>query len=730
MSFNTSNIQSDTFSGVYSISAPIHYVDGIPISNNAGNLKLGDESNTIVECLELQSGTSVSGPLGEFDLVQTTGIIAQAGEGEEIIIYGPLNMQDKALKNLYRLTLAGNVSGNNNQLLGADVNGNLQWTERVDGSQWSNYPALIDVDLNDKAINNLQALTVSNGAGTNGQVLSVDGSGFAVWKDDVNASLWSNYPAGSEVDVANYGLSNVSYLTLANGVGGLENQVLSVDAVGALKWKTDANDVANWSNYNAVSTVNLGAQSLNGAYDKGEGINVITDFLMNNNSITGVNNIGASLVQSTNLESTNAAIGNITSVQSITGNIFVGGFTINKLNNITLGDAGVVGLENQVISVNSSGSLVWKDDANDASQWATFDAVQDVNMNNFSLNSVNNINCQKIECVYALENVLYVSPNGSDSGKGNIESPYATIQHAITAYELSGSTVYSYIMIMAGNYAENLTITKKINLVGLATSPFSASVGCCVNGNISINIGTNGGDMFNNAVNISGLLVSGQVSFTSTANSILNLDNCFIYSPNNTSGRGLYFNPSSTNSRLRITNTQINSGGTTGLDPLIEITSVSSVTMNNCIFSAKGLQNVLKFSGTATCDTINVVKFENSNTGANVPALVEISATVSGTYTFSNCGFLYSSTTSKSSNANASGILSSSSSGNNQIVVLYCSFFLFGTSSVQNYAIQDANFGTAQAMIVIYYMSSASLQNAFAIHAILNTNKFQLQIVS
>ena len=625
MSFNTSNIQADTFTGSVSVSAPIHYVAGIPISNNTGNLKLGDVDNAVVECLELESGTSVTAPLGEFDLVQTSGLISQAGLGEPIQVSGSLNL-------------------------------------------------------------------------------------------------------------SNYALNNVESLTLANGATGAVNQVLSVGATGALFWKTDsAGDVSQWATFPAVSTVNLGAQSLTGTYDK-TGINVITDFLMNGNNINN-----ATFVTS----------------QFIGGNTGFFG-SINNLRTLSLYD-GSTPTSGQVLSVGATGALVWKTDANDVANWATFNAVQDVNINNFALNSVQsisgydelisiddsinmnfndiysiqNVSCGKILCDYRPDNTYYVSSNGSNtSGIGNIEAPFLTIQQAIDVAETDINNTYKYIVVLAGNYVENLTITKKINLVGMGSSPYNCSVGCCVSGNISVNIGNNGGDMFNNCCNISGLLISGQVSFTSTENSILNMNNCYIYSNDDVSGRALYFNPSSVNSRLKITNCQFISGGTTGLNPLVEITSVSSVLMNACYFSAKGLQNVLKFSGSATCDTINTVKFESSNTGANVPAVVEISATVSGTYTFSNCGFIYNSTTSKAGNSSASGILSSSASGNNQIVILYCSFFLFGTSSSLNYAVQDANFGTAQSMIVLYYMNGASLQNAFAIHGVLNTTKFQLQVVS
>ena len=76
MSFNTSYIQADTLSAGVSMSAPIHYVDSIPISkNNAGNLNLGSNDYSIVECLTLTAGTQVGAPAGVFDAVSTGEII-------------------------------------------------------------------------------------------------------------------------------------------------------------------------------------------------------------------------------------------------------------------------------------------------------------------------------------------------------------------------------------------------------------------------------------------------------------------------------------------------------------------------------------------------------------------------------------------------------------------------------------------------------------------------------
>jgi hypothetical protein len=208
----------------------------------------------------------------------------------------------------------------------------------------------------------------------------------------------------------------------------------------------------------------------------------------------------------------------------------------------------------------------------------------------------------------------------------------------------------------------------------------------------------------------------------------LNIDNSYIYSKNDASGRCIYFNPSAPSSRLRLYNSNFVSGGTSGADPLIEITSTSLVNMYSCQFTAKGIQNCLLFSGTATCDGIYNSRFECSSTSGSVAPLVAVTATVTGTYSFVNTGFVYSSTADKSGNPNASGIWSSSV-GNNRIIVLYCSFFLLGTTTA-NYAVQDTYFGTAYAMACLYYMNGASLNNAFSIHAVQNVNKFQLQVVS
>jgi hypothetical protein len=262
----------------------------------------------------------------------------------------------------------------------------------------------------------------------------------------------------------------------------------------------------------------------------------------------------------------------------------------------------------------------------------------------------------------------------------------------------------------------------------MGSSQFSASVGCVISGSITINLNSNG-DLFNNTVNISGFMIGSTVSFLSTENSILNMDNCYIYTDDGSSGRGLYFNPTCVNSRLRLTNTHIVSGGSSGLDPLLEITKVGNLIMNNCVLSAKGAQNCLKFSATATCDTIANCKFESSTTSTTAPAIVSINTSASNTFSFGQCLFSYSSTANKSASAVSSGICADSTSGNPNIVVLNSFFSLAGTNG-SNFVIQDLQHGTPLTAIKLHYGNSSSLGNAQSIRGSNNTTKFLLNTIS
>jgi hypothetical protein len=331
---------------------------------------------------------------------------------------------------------------------------------------------------------------------------------------------------------------------------------------------------------------------------------------------------------------------------------------------------------------------------------------------------------------------VWVSPAGNDTSAmtyPSINNPFLTIQTAVDYCQTltTADNTYRYIHIMGGSYTENVNIYKKMYLIGEAQTSQSASVGCSINGTVTIAVDANGGDIFNNGVHLSGLLINGWIDNSTNVNHMLILENVYIYAPNDASGRALYHNSTATNSRLKLWNCQLISGGSSGLDPLLEIASSSQVSMNYVSMSAKGNQSCVLMTTTATCDSINNCKFENSNSaGLTAQPIVKITANVSGTYTFSNCAFIYSNASVKTANPNASGILNQNTSGNNTILSLYNTFILAGTNTNNNYAIQDINHASPTQMICLYYMSGATPNLAFAIHGNNNQNKFQLVPVS
>ena len=349
---------------------------------------------------------------------------------------------------------------------------------------------------------------------------------------------------------------------------------------------------------------------------------------------------------------------------------------------------------------------------------------------NASITGINEITCSTLEgdiinIKQRSNKLLYVSSTTSAGAyqDGQILTPYATIQQALDYINANYDGTFYYIQLQTGVYSESFTITKKCFIQGLGNSTYDDGVGCQITGTITVNIpGT--GDMYNNCFNMSGVLLSGYINNISNGDTCLNLRNVYIYSHNS----AIIHDPSGL-SRLRIIDCYFNSVNTASTDPLLDIRTGSYLFMSNSQFSAKGEQSCLAMSNTAICDTISQCKFECSSASASVKPLVLITGITSATYTLVNCGFLYSVATNKSANAFASGIYNTSATGNNTIISLYNTFYLLGTT-VANYAIKDQEAGTARAMIALYFQSSASLQNAYAIQGTLNVNKFSMQAVA
>ena len=133
-----------------------------------------------------------------------------------------------------------------------------------------------------------------------------------------------------------------------------------------------------------------------------------------------------------------------------------------------------------------------------------------------------------------LNNIYYVSSTGLNfQNNGSITSPYKTIQFAIGIVEALTAVdgQFRYIFLAGGTYAENLTITQPLAIIGLSQGSNSAIEGCYIQGNITLNMNNTTVSMNQNNIIVSSVLIDGSIiNTTSTANSRLIMSNCYVYS--------------------------------------------------------------------------------------------------------------------------------------------------------------------------------------------------------
>ena len=688
-----------------------------------------------------QSSLSVEPPF-----LMSTDSISAYSSGQFIEFQSPISFSGTSgiINNVQTISTLTNGAGNENQVL-TSRDGQTIWADPSGGnaSEWSQYPSTQTLNMANNDIvgiktleglegnfisvvpdivmsnSGIQGLRDIENMSTNvigcrsnftldvGKTLKADIINASNAGGDINLATNINFSSGGiisnitqlggsgDIDVTHSldlqfnDLKNVSKLGNPYSGFGTAGQFLMSNGTQPMSW-ADAPSAQNWSSYAANSTLHMA-----------------------NNAIDNISSVETTTLTAQSITSTSG------SLQIIDGTVSLKSGQNTTFQIETGGLFQIRGNQGQFFMYDTS-------DAQATILAST--ALNFLNSNNqANMSGWGTISCQRLNPIIVNENVYYVSPTGVNSGneKGSMEYPYQTIQYAISQTEAltAVDNKYRYICVLAGSYNENLTITKKVFIRGMGNTPFEASVGCQIGGSITINVDSNGGDMFNNCVSISGFLIGSQVEVTSSANSVFNLDNCYIYTNNDTNGRGIYYNPSSTDGRLRITNCLIVSGGTSGLNPLVHVNKAGSVTMYQTVITAKGVQPCLRFSGTATCDNLSMCKFENSSSSASVPALVEITSTNSASHTFNNCSFIYSSATDKSLSMIASGIFSNASAGQPVVTIMYCTFFLTGLG-ISGFAVQDAKTGTANQLITYFQNSGAPQGMARQIRGTTNTNKY------
>jgi len=745
MSFNTSYIQADTLNTATSTT-----IAGHVLSNGVDDSLTLSGVSGVMSVTQLNSDVLVTGTMSANTLIPTLGV------GYDMALTGNLDMSSYDVKQVKGLSTVTNSYGTAGQVLKTDGSG-CYWATDAQGdvSQWATYVAKTNVNLSGKNLYDStrtnvfipQSITSLDPTGLGETLIgnsvndstkktrlqlttNRDKSGWTDVSFDLipsnkvhtgtnfyevpkSLSIFSDgdiilapnsgnvrilYNNSSRAISFNNGSGAISFnTTINNGVktfgnAGTAGQIVQSNGISAPPSWVNAPTASNWSTYQATQDVDFNNKKLT----NGLSVECQTTAIQNSAKTESIKlSYGFSQVEPTIPALIMSDPNNPYTYLSTNGNIEA----LNSMN------TQVFVVLDPTDLTSSQGLGKFSNLGDNTGSYLTTDIVNIKRRSN---------------------KLLYVSSATSADvfQDGQILTPYSTIQKALDYINANFDGTYYYIQLQNGGYSESFTITKPCFIQGMGKSTYEDVVGCYITGTITVNIPITG-NLFNTSFNLSGVLLNGYINNVSTGDICVNLRDVYIYS----SGSSIVHNPSGL-SRLRIIDCFFNSVDTSSTDPLLDIRSGSSLLLSNTIINVKGLQSCLKFSASATCDTVVNCKFESSNTSASVEPIIYIAGTTSATYTITNCGFLYSSTTSKSANALACGIYNNTATGNNRIVSLYNSFFLLGTDTNLNYAIEDAKYGTVNAIAVIYYMCGASLGNAFSIHAVQNINKFQLNIVS
>jgi hypothetical protein len=290
-------------------------------------------------------------------------------------------------------------------------------------------------------------------------------------------------------------------------------------------------------------------------------------------------------------------------------------------------------------------------------------------------------------------NEFFVSANGSDTtGNGSANAPFATITKAITVAEaaLSSNIV---VNVAAGEYNENLTISKGHIMIKGNLPSDRAIEGVILSGKITINI-TDVDNLFNNQVILAGFFLSGQIEDISTKKHTLIVSGMRIEADSALGGSALVVNSvSALDQRTIVQNCVITQeADMTSTAPLVAIT-VGWLNMSECDLSVRTTGSCIFIGNTALISRLFSTALDNSNTSSTATQLISISSTTTSVHNIAQSSFAFSSSTAK---ADAPAIRVSSAIPQTMIVAQN-GFALQGTS-VSSEVIK---FSTASTVVVL-----------------------------
>ena len=350
-----------------------------------------------------------------------------------------------------------------------------------------------------------------------------------------------------------------------------------------------------------------------------------------------------------------------------------------------------------------------------------------------SLSGFNEISCSKLKydtlepaIPLAVDYVqtLFVDAGGKDTNTGSAAFPFATIAKAVevatAAYVAKGHICN--IIVAHGSYAENIVITKPMQLTGSCSSRYAKD--CKITGDILVQLeGTV--DMHASKVTITGFLVNGKIIDTSSSTHCLLIKDAYLYAPDHC----IYQNTQTNiDSRTYIENVTIDGSSALSVVALVEISS-GVLLMTQCGLSSKALQNVLTVSGTAEVWNCSLCTFENSHNSASVPAIVHLSTSKYQKFkVFAYCSFSYTSPTAKVNGVNQNTGIYVDGQGSSLVLLSSNTFSLSGVASGN--VVHSGPGGCVVFYANNYSMSTNAGPQASGITGVLNQSKFACTPVS
>jgi len=586
-------------------------------------------------------------------------------------------------------TFAFDVSANGALTGVKSINGAAWPPSTGDASLWSQYPATSVIDVSGYGL---------IGVGSLSGVTTINGQAYPVSSTD-----WSLYPALQNVDISGFSLNNVDNITMPDNAVITAAGQLSIiaDVSGSLILATNGGGDLSLSTGNAADIYISTGGAGNNIIMEGDTIgmtatvaieaNSTLDMKNNNiNNVADLNGGGAG----TDLTISNAGTGTITMLTTDGGLLFStqnGIATINAGVDVRLNAiAGNINLDPQSVggAVNLLGNTVVGSvsqpqtlTVNSASR-ATGDVISSFGgATPYSLNTIGGL-VNGISSQFRDATEFYVSGNGSDiSGNGSILNPYLTIQKAITQAELiSSAALVCVINVASGHYTENLTFNKGYVILNGSLQSQTGNEVCEITGSISIAV-TGASDLFNRQVSIQGFNITCGVGQTITDTSTTPHTVSFQDCKAFVNTQFFVSTSSAPDMRLYLTNVEISQFNAASTPSLsVIVSNIGLVELERVDITVDGNVSAIAIGGTSVLSRCSLTILEATSAATTLQPLLSITSTSTATHSLGNVSFAYASAVAKT-NTNAINIASSI---NTAIIMLNCVFILLGTASATN----------------------------------------------